>query len=92
MGQWYMGRSDRLFNKPLEFKPERWLDTSDEADRIGPNGMTPDETLRPFSLGPRNCLGKLYVVLLLFLDSLCIVKAIQANIMSAVWRWRKLDW
>jgi cytochrome P450 len=21
--------------------------------------MTPDETLRPFSLGPRNCVGKL---------------------------------
>ncbi len=59
MGQWYMGRSKDLFANPLEFKPERWLDTSDSVDRIGPNGMTPDESLRPFSLGPRNCIGKL---------------------------------
>lgn len=59
MGQWYMGRSPELFKDPMEFKPERWLDTSDAADSVGPNGMTPDETLRPFSLGPRNCMGKL---------------------------------
>ena len=56
MGQWYMGRSDKFFDNPQEFRPERWLE---EADTKGPAGLTSDEVLKPFSLGPRNCLGKL---------------------------------
>ena len=56
MGQWYMGRSERFFNDPMEFRPERWLE-----EEKGPSSMTPDEVMRPFSLGPRNCIGKLYV-------------------------------
>ena len=55
MGQWYMGRSERFFGNPKEFRPERWLD----SDTEGAPGMQPDEILRPFSLGPRNCIGKL---------------------------------
>ncbi|KAK5936875.1 hypothetical protein PMZ80_010813 [Knufia obscura] len=55
MGQWYMGRSERFFDEPKEFKPERWLDSSTEQV----SGMSSDEILRPFSLGPRNCVGKL---------------------------------
>lgn len=58
MAQWYMGRSGEFFKDPLEFKPERWLASSSDQDRVGPNGMTPDEVLRSFSLGPRNCIGK----------------------------------
>ena len=57
MGQWYMGRSERFFDDPKEFRPERWL--PEEADTRGPAGLTADEVLKPFSLGPRNCLGKL---------------------------------
>ena len=56
MGQWYMGRSGRFFQDPKEFRPERWLD---EIDAKGPAGLTADDVLRPFSLGPRNCIGKL---------------------------------
>jgi aspirochlorine biosynthesis cytochrome P450 monooxygenase len=55
MGQWYMGRSDRFFDSPMEFRPERWL----ESDAKDVNGRPLDDVLRPFSLGPRNCLGKL---------------------------------
>jgi cytochrome P450 len=58
MAQWYMGRSDKFFNNPQEFKPERWLDSSNDKDRVGPTGQTPDEVLKSFSLGPRNCIGK----------------------------------
>ena len=55
MGQWYMGRSSTFFASPKEFRPERWLaDDGDEASRAAI-----EDTLRPFSLGPRNCLGKL---------------------------------
>jgi cytochrome P450 len=50
-----MGRSDRLFDRPEEFRPERWLD---ELDTKGPAGLRADEILKPFSLGPRNCIGK----------------------------------
>jgi aspirochlorine biosynthesis cytochrome P450 monooxygenase len=56
MGQWYMGRSSRLFHDPLEFRPERFTESQKEV-----NGMTAEEIMRPFSLGPRNCVGKLYV-------------------------------
>ncbi|ETI27159.1 hypothetical protein G647_09841 [Cladophialophora carrionii CBS 160.54] len=54
-GQWHMGRSGRLFDNPKEFRPERWLD---ELDIKGPANLRPDEILKPFSLGPRNCIGK----------------------------------
>lgn len=56
MGQWYMGRSERFFDNPKEFRPERWLD---EIDTKSPAGLTPDDVLKPFSMGPRNCVGKL---------------------------------
>ncbi|KIW30806.1 uncharacterized protein PV07_02506 [Cladophialophora immunda] len=55
MGQWHMGRSGRFFDNPKEFRPERWLD---ELGDKGPSGLQADEILKPFSLGPRNCIGK----------------------------------
>jgi len=55
LGQWFMGRSELFFDKPREFRPERWLD-SEVQDA---SGKRPDEIMRPFSLGPRNCIGKL---------------------------------
>jgi cytochrome P450 len=51
-----MGRSERFFDNSKEFRPERWLD---EIGTKGPAGLTSDDVLRPFSLGPRNCIGKL---------------------------------
>ncbi|KAF2164936.1 hypothetical protein M409DRAFT_24837 [Zasmidium cellare ATCC 36951] len=55
MGQWYMGRSERLFDNPQEFRPERWL--AHETSSV--SGRQVDEVLKPFSMGPRNCIGKL---------------------------------
>ncbi|CAK3994067.1 Averantin hydroxylase [Lecanosticta acicola] len=55
MGQWFMGRSDRFFDNAKEFRPERWTDAQVQSV----SGKRGDEILRPFSLGPRNCIGKL---------------------------------
>jgi len=46
-----MGRSEELWDNPMEFRPERWL---------GENGGIPVESINaiPFQLGPRICLGK----------------------------------
>ena len=55
MGQWFMGRSELFFNSPLEFRPERWLDSHSKD----PSGRPIEDVLKPFSMGPRNCLGKL---------------------------------
>lgn len=55
MGQFYMGRSDKLFDHPKEFRPERWLEGGEVQ---GVSGKRVDEILKPFSMGPRNCIGK----------------------------------
>ncbi|KAL2168974.1 hypothetical protein VTG60DRAFT_6616 [Thermothelomyces hinnuleus] len=51
-----MNYSSRNFTAPDKFIPERWLD---EAD---PTGLQFDKrrqaALQPFSVGPRNCIGK----------------------------------
>jgi len=55
MGQWHMGRSETLFDDPKEFRPERFLvEDGSESNRSGF-----EDLLRPFSMGPRNCIGKL---------------------------------
>jgi cytochrome P450 len=44
-------RNEKLFRKPYEFHPERWLgDPEFKDDKL--------DALEPFSVGPRNCLGK----------------------------------
>lgn len=44
-------RSEEFFKKPYEFHPERWLgDPEFKDDKL--------DSLEPFSVGPRNCLGK----------------------------------
>jgi cytochrome P450 len=58
MGQWYMGRSATHFDNPREFVPERWMQPDADATQSG-SGLRTDEILRPFSLGPRNCIGKI---------------------------------
>lgn len=46
--------SSRNFTDPLKFIPERWLDGPDSKrfakDRV--------QAFQPFSVGPRNCIGK----------------------------------
>lgn len=64
--------STRYFLRPYEFRPERWLPASHaQYDRQ----FDSDErsAFRPFSMGPRNCLGQAmaYVVLRIMLAKLC---------------------
>ncbi|KAF2455557.1 cytochrome P450 [Lineolata rhizophorae] len=49
---WAMTHSKRNFREPYTFAPERWVegDTTWTSDRKG--------ALQPFSVGPRNCVGK----------------------------------
>lgn len=55
--QWASYQSERNFRNPDQFVPERWLDDPEYAHDVR-------DILQPFSVGPRNCLGKKYVILL----------------------------
>ncbi|KAK3938549.1 cytochrome P450 monooxygenase [Diplogelasinospora grovesii] len=49
--QWAIHYSESNFTKPTEFHPERWLgDPRFDTDR--------KDAFQPFSIGPRNCIGK----------------------------------
>ena len=58
--QWSTTRSERNFYKANEFIPERWIDLGDERF-LNDNKAA----LQPFSLGPRNCIGRVSPRLLL---------------------------
>jgi len=46
----------QYFDRPYEFLPERWLD---------PKGTDVKEASQPFSVGPRGCIGRKYVYLMM---------------------------
>jgi len=48
IAQLAIARDETLFEKPFEFRPSRWLNTSEDMKR----------SLFPFSLGNRNCIGQ----------------------------------
>ncbi|MEL7315166.1 MAG: cytochrome P450 [Cyanobacteria bacterium J06559_3] len=50
MSPWVMQRSDRYFEEPLAFKPERW---QSDLEKQLPKGV-----YIPFGEGPRICIGK----------------------------------
>jgi len=49
---WVLQRTDKLWQDPLQFKPERWKE--DSVDNFA---------FLPFSAGPRACLGKIFAYL-----------------------------
>ncbi len=53
--QWAMNHTTQNWVEPFQFKPERFLEGGkDVHDKV--------EALQSFSLGPRNCIGKKYVI------------------------------
>lgn len=55
VAQWPANHSVRNFSDPEQFKPERFL----EPEKFAHDDF---DVLQPFSTGPRNCIGKKYVV------------------------------
>ena len=47
---WAATHNEQNFKSPYEFKPDRWLDKQNAADKLGASN--------PFSLGPRGCIGR----------------------------------
>ncbi|KAI0530209.1 isotrichodermin C-15 hydroxylase [Xylaria digitata] len=53
MNLWAAGRDPVNFHRPLEFIPERWMDDA------SPEFQNDDKAVfKPFSVGPRDCIGK----------------------------------
>ncbi|KAK0629419.1 cytochrome P450 [Bombardia bombarda] len=51
---WAMNHSSKNFTSPNEFIPDRWLET----DKNGRFANDRRDASQPFSVGPRNCIGK----------------------------------
>lgn len=51
-----MFRDPNLFHRSKEFLPERWLEDSENPESPFFNDRR--DVVTPFSLGPRNCMGK----------------------------------
>lgn len=52
---WAINHDPQLWTDPWDFRPERFLgDPRYENDRL--------DAMQPFSTGPRNCIGKKYVI------------------------------
>jgi cytochrome P450 len=50
-----MNHSSRNFTEPEKFIPERWLEDEYQGQRFDKSRHA---ALQPFSVGPRNCIGK----------------------------------
>lgn len=51
VAQWPMNHTERNFSDPFDFRPERFLAPEQSpGDRL--------DAVQPFSLGPRDCIGK----------------------------------
>ena len=64
---WAVHRSPRWYDAPLEFKPERWTESS--------RATLPRYAYLPFSAGPRVCIGRALVTLEDALLIGCVVKS-----------------
>ena len=54
---WTLSRDPDAFHRPFEFLPERWLD-SKRSEPSSPFAKDQLGAVQPFSVGPRQCIGK----------------------------------
>jgi cytochrome P450 len=57
---WPMNHSPEYFTRPLEFLPERWLDSSRQNSEFSADVLSASQ---PFQLGPRGCLGRNFAMM-----------------------------
>ena len=50
-------KDPKYFRNPMEYLPERWMESSPEANTTFPPLVT-KSAWRPFEMGPRNCIGQ----------------------------------
>lgn len=55
VSQYASYRNDAYFTDPDEFVPERWLSDDNKPERYAGDFL---KAVKPFSTGPRNCIGK----------------------------------
>ena len=83
VGSWSASHNPRNFRNPDDFIPERWIGDEYASDV--------KDAMQPFSLGPRNCLGKkwvcpnLYTFLLTVLVWLCSSSALLSSTSCGTW-------
>ncbi|KAF2796776.1 putative cytochrome P450 [Melanomma pulvis-pyrius CBS 109.77] len=57
---WPVNHNPEYFTRPLEFLPERWLDSSRENSEFTADILNASQ---PFQLGPRGCLGRNFAMM-----------------------------
>ena len=63
MPQWVVHRDPRWWNRPEEFRPERWDDEAgDGGDEEDADPDRPDYAYYPFGGGPRRCIGETFAM------------------------------
>ena len=67
---WSMHRDPQVYPEPLEFKPERWLVTKDNADQLA----RMHQQWMPFGLGSRTCVGQRLATMVM---RVCLVSIVR---------------
>ena len=67
-----MGRNSRYYDKPMEFRPERW---TREFERSLPRGA-----YVPFAAGPRVCLGKQFAMMEMRMILATLLQRVEPNL------------
>jgi cytochrome P450 len=67
-----MGRNPEYYDKPIEFRPERW---TREAERALPRGA-----YTPFAGGPRVCLGKQFAMMEMRMILATLLQRLEPNL------------
>ena len=66
--------NEKLFDKPFEFRPERWLE----------NDKTLEKHLIPFSIGKRFCIGKHLTKDIIFIFTIMVLRSLNFNLTEEI--------